>query len=76
MQRAIFIDKDKCIGCYACTIACKLKHNLPPYPTKQPLGNPKGPELIRVYQVGPQIRDGEVRQYFLALPSIKIRKLV
>jgi len=67
MQRTIFIDKDKCIGCYACTVACKLKHNLPPHPTKPPLGNPKGPELIRVYQVGPQIRDGEVHQYFLPI---------
>jgi Fe-S-cluster-containing dehydrogenase component len=64
MQRTIFIDKDKCVGCYSCIVACKLEHHLPPYPVHPPLGNPKGPELIRVYQVGPQIRDDEVHQYF------------
>ncbi len=64
MERTIFIDKDKCIGCYACIVACKLEHNLAPYPIKPPLGEPKGPELIRVYQVGPKIRDEEVYQYF------------
>lgn len=70
MQRTIFIDKDKCIGCYACIVACKLEHNLAPYPTKPPLGAPKGPELIRVYQVGPKIRDGDVYQYFLPIPCM------
>jgi anaerobic dimethyl sulfoxide reductase subunit B (iron-sulfur subunit) len=64
MMKAIFIDKDKCIGCYACIVACKLEHNLAPYPIKPPLSEPKGPELIRVYQVGPKIHDGEVDQYF------------
>ena len=64
MQRTIFIDKDKCIGCYACIVACKLEHNLAPYPIKPPVSEPEGPTLIRVYQVGPEIRDGEVRQYY------------
>jgi Fe-S-cluster-containing dehydrogenase component len=64
MQRAIFIDKDKCVGCYACIVACKLEHSLPPHPAHPPLANPIGPELIRVYQVGPQMRDDEVYQYF------------
>ena len=64
MQRSIFIDKDKCIACYSCTVACKLEHNLPPHPAKPPLGNPKGPELIRVYQVGPEICDDKVYLYF------------
>ena len=67
MQRTIFIDKDRCIGCFACIIACKLEHRLPPDPIKPPLGNPKGPELIRVYQVGPQIRNDEVYQYFMPI---------
>jgi Fe-S-cluster-containing dehydrogenase component len=64
MQWTIFIDKNKCVGCYSCVVACKLEHNLPPYPVDPPQGNPKGPELIRVYQVGPQIRGGEIYQYF------------
>ena len=64
MQWAIFIDKSKCVGCYSCIVACKLEHNLPPYPADPPHGNPKGLELIRVYRVGPQIRDDKVQQYF------------
>jgi Fe-S-cluster-containing dehydrogenase component len=64
MPKAILVDRHKCIGCYSCIVACKLEHNLPPYPVHPPLGNPKGPELIRVHRVGPQIRDDEIYQYF------------
>lgn len=64
MQRSIFIDKDKCTGCYACIVACKLEHNLAPYPVEPPVAEPDGPELIRVYHVGPDIRDDEVCNYF------------
>ena len=64
MQRTILIDRDKCVGGYSCIVACKLEHNLPPYPVSPPVGNPKGPELIRVYQFGPQISDDKVRQHF------------
>ena len=64
MQLAIHIDRDKCIGCYSCTVACKLEHHLPPHPVQPPEGEPKGPELIRVVEVGPQILDDEVHYYF------------
>lgn len=64
MRLTIFVDSNKCIGCYSCIVACKLEHNLPPHPAHPTLGNPKGPELIRVYQVGPQIHDDEVIHYF------------
>jgi anaerobic dimethyl sulfoxide reductase subunit B (iron-sulfur subunit) len=64
VQLGILVDSDKCVGCYACVVACKLEHNLPPYPVQPPVGNPQGPELIRVHQIGPEISDGEVRQYF------------
>lgn len=65
MQKTIFIDKDRCIGCYACQVACKSEHSLAPHPTKPPVCDPKGPELIRVHRVGPEIRNDEVYQYFL-----------
>ena len=64
MQWAVFIDGDRCVGCYSCIVACKLEHDLPPHPAYPPVGNPKGPALIRVEQLGPEIRDDEVHQYF------------
>jgi Fe-S-cluster-containing dehydrogenase component len=66
VQRAILVDKDKCVGCYACVVACKLEHKLPPHPVSPPAGDPHGPELIRIRLVGPQVRDGEMHQYFQA----------
>jgi sulfite dehydrogenase (quinone) subunit SoeB len=64
MRQAIFIDKEKCIGCHACIVACKLEHELPPHPVRPPVGNPRGPALIRLVRVGPQMRGDEVHQYF------------
>jgi Fe-S-cluster-containing dehydrogenase component len=64
MGQAILVDKVKCVGCYACIVACKLEHDLPPHPVRPPVGNPSGPELIRVVRVGPQMRDDRVYQYF------------
>ena len=68
MPRAIFIDKDRCVACYSCIVACKLEHSLPPHPVAPPVGNPEGPELVRVYQVGPKMLDDEVCQYFQPIP--------
>jgi Fe-S-cluster-containing dehydrogenase component len=70
VQRAILVDKGKCVGCYACVVACKLEHNLPPYPVSPPVGEPQGPELIRIHQVGPQMRDDEVQQHFEAIVCV------
>ena len=42
-DKSLLIDLDKCVGCFACEIACKEEHNLP-----------VGPRWIRVYQVGPR----------------------
>ena len=64
MQWAVFVDRDRCIGCHSCIVACKLEHDLPPHPARPPIGNPKGPALIRVDHFGPEIRDDEVHQNF------------
>ena len=64
MRLAMFFDQDRCVGCQACVVACKLEHNLPPYPVRPPLGDPKGPHLIRISQVGQQMQDGEFHLQF------------
>ncbi|MCX8177991.1 MAG: 4Fe-4S dicluster domain-containing protein [Candidatus Bathyarchaeota archaeon] len=66
-SKMIFVDYEKCIGCYTCVVACKMEHNLPPYPSSPPNAEPTGPQLIRVYRVGPEIVDGRVHQYFVAV---------
>jgi Fe-S-cluster-containing dehydrogenase component len=67
MQRAVFVDSERCVGCYSCVVACKLEHSLPPHPVRPPLGDPEGPALIRIYQVGPDVGDDEVQQHFQAI---------
>jgi anaerobic dimethyl sulfoxide reductase subunit B (iron-sulfur subunit) len=67
MQRTILVDSHKCVGCYSCVVACKLEHNLPPYPAFPPVGDPQGPALIRIYQVEPQADDETVHRYFRAV---------
>ena len=63
-RQAISFDRDKCIGCYACVIACKLEHKAPPYPTCPPEAEPKGINLIDIRQYGPVISDDRVVQFF------------
>jgi Fe-S-cluster-containing dehydrogenase component len=67
MQRAIFRDKDKCVGCYACIVACKLEHNLPPHPAYPPVAEPKGVCLTTVQRYGPFIEGDKVIQYFVPM---------
>lgn len=43
MAYSLFVDLDRCIGCYACEVACKQEHDLP-----------VGPRWIRVIQDGPK----------------------
>ena len=61
MRRVVFVDYEKCIGCYACVIACKMEHN--------PLlcAESCGYSLIRIFHVGPKIKDGKVHQYFVPI---------
>lgn len=43
MAFSLFVDLERCIGCYACELACKQEHNLP-----------VGPRWIKVVQIGPK----------------------
>ncbi len=67
MQRAIFRNKDKCVGCYACVVACKLEHDLPPHPVCPPVAEPQGASLTSVYRYGPLVESDRVIQYFVPM---------
>ncbi len=67
MQRAIFRDKDRCVGCYACVVACKLEHNFPPHPIAPPAAEPHGVSLTDVYRYGPFLEGDKVIQYFVPM---------
>ena len=67
MSKAMFRDKDKCINCHTCVIACKMEHNYPPHVVFPPIAEPNGISLIEIYQYGPEIREDKVYQYFLPL---------
>ncbi len=60
------IDAKKCIGCYSCVIACKMEHNLPPFPSSPPETEPKGVSPIRVLHVQ-NFQDGRFKQLFVPL---------
>lgn len=64
MHRALSFNKDKCIGCVACVVACKLEHNLPPALSMPPLAEPEGPALIRIDEMGPITVHDESIYYF------------
>ena len=64
VRQAIFFDRDRCIGCYACVIACKLEHNASPYPSCPPEAEPKGINLIDIHHYGPIISEDRVVQFF------------
>ena len=44
----ILVDLDRCVGCYACEVACKQENSLKP-----------GTPWIRVYIVGPEVVSGK-----------------
>jgi len=54
--RAIAVNLDSCVGCYACEIACKQENNVP-----------EGERWTRKIPVGPHEIDGKMRMDFLSL---------
>ena len=58
-QKAIVTDLDRCVGCHACTVACKVMHDMP-------VGN----YWNRVLRIGPNPKEGgsgnwpDVEMYF------------
>lgn len=46
----MFHDPEKCIGCWACEVACKLENDVP-----------VGPRLCRMIQVGPKEVNGKLQ---------------
>ena len=41
-QYGFYIDLDRCVGCSACSVACKMEHNDPPLP-----GSPVGTQAAK-----------------------------
>lgn len=52
----LFVDVNRCIGCFGCEVACKAEHDLL-----------VGPRLIRVMQIGPRKVGGELRSYYMPM---------
>ncbi len=53
-ERLLLIDVDKCVGCYACEIACKQEHSLP-----------LESRWCRVIQVGPRKHGSDLHLDFV-----------
>lgn len=55
-RNVLSVDASRCIGCFACQVACKLEHDLP-----------AGPCTFRVIQLGPFEHEGRLTMsYFPA----------
>lgn len=53
-QKTLVIDLDRCIGCYACEVACKQENHVP-----------LGMQFNKVFTIGPMGKFPEVKSYFL-----------
>ncbi len=51
---ALSVDATRCIGCFACQVACKMEHDLP-----------AGPGTVRVIQLGPFAENDELTMSYL-----------
>lgn len=57
-QYGILVNLDRCVGCYACEVACKQENNSSP-----------GTPWIRVNNIGPELVNGEWKMDFVPLIS-------
>ena len=53
-QKTLVIDLDRCIGCHACEVACKVENNVP-----------MGVYYNKVLTIGPVGKYPDIYQYFL-----------
>ncbi len=53
MDHTLYVDLDRCFGCFTCEVACKQEHDIP-----------VGPRWIRVVQVGPNEISGGLQLDF------------
>lgn len=58
-HKTLVIDLDRCIGCYACEVACKNENSIP-----------LGVHYNKVLTIGPLGKFPDIQQYFL--PSVSI----
>ena len=54
-QYTLIIDVERCVGCYACEVACKQENNIS-------IGNPS---WIKVVQVGPKLEGDKLVMHFV-----------
>jgi Fe-S-cluster-containing dehydrogenase component len=54
----LVVNLERCIGCFACEVACKQEHDLPP-----------GEKYIRVTTLGPHELDGELAMDFVPMAT-------
>lgn len=65
-QKTMVIDLDRCIGCFACEVACKQENNVA-----------LGVYYNKVLSIGPMGKFPDIKQYFFAvnLPVLQGRSL-
>jgi Fe-S-cluster-containing dehydrogenase component len=59
-QRSLVADLDRCMGCFACEVACKQEHRLP-----------VGVKGIGVLTLGPFEIEGELAMDFIPIATAK-----
>ena len=62
-QPGILIDLDRCVGCYACVVACKQQNNLPPHGDGVPFH--AGPQWMKVHTEGPLGVYPQLEMYYI-----------
>ncbi len=60
MNHFLSLDANKCVGCYACIIACGMAHDLPPIQEDHPVDMSQQPTPIRVEESMTQLENKAV----------------